>query len=352
MLGLAVPVTVVAATLVHVPLREASRPRLALARGLRLAHIAALVIAAALLLSRVTSTVGEDHDELLAAGDQLTLDHVRESVERHPLDYLGFGLAAQLMVKDNEAGAVRLLNHALVLHPTHPGLHRMAGRMLHNGQHETQAAIEYAAALRGTMTPRQLMREILGTFSDPRDAAMAIPTDYANVDVIVRTLDQWGRPDVSVAWLSNVLGEKPKDVRACEYLYAISVTTADLHAAETTARKCVELAPSHQTRYALARVLFQREAYPEVVQQLKDLPSWPGRISELVASWYLLCDSYEEMSKWDDAEHCLHLLDSRGLVAPDRRDEIAQRLDRVAKGRKAEGIAGPKPPKPFVLRFR
>jgi len=345
-------VTLVAATLVYVPLRETTRVRLLAARGLRAVHVVALVGAAALLLSEVTTTVGEDHDEMLAAGDQLTLDQVRASAHRHPLDYLSFGLAAQLMVKDNEAGAVKLLNHALVLHPTHPGLHRMAGRMLHNGQHDTQAAIEYAAALRGTLLPRQILREILGSFYDPRDAANAIPTDYGNVDTIVRSLEQWQRPEVSTAWLSNVLEQHPKDVRACELLYSISVNTGDLYAAQMTGKRCVELAPSHQTRFALARVLYEREAYPEVIHQLTDLPKWPGRVNELIAGWYLLCDSYEQLGKWDDAEHCLHQLDARGLVRPERREEITMRLERVGKGRKAEGLSGPKPPKPLVIRFR
>jgi O-antigen ligase len=352
LLGVAVPVTLVAATLAHVPLRETTRLRLLAARGLRVAHVAALVGAAALLLSDVTTSVGEDHDDLLAAGDQLTFEQVRAAAQRHPLDYLSFGLAAQLMVKDNEAGAVTLLNHALVLHPTHPGLHRMAGRMLHNNQHDTQAAIEYAAALRGTMLPRQILREILGSFYDPRDAANAIPTDYGNVDTIVRSLEQWQRPEVSTAWLSNVLEQRPKDVHACELLYSISVNTGDLYAAQMTGKRCVELAPSHQTRFALARVLYEREAYPEVIQQLSDLPKWPGRVNELIASWYLLCGSFEQLGKWDDAVHCLHQLDARGLVSPDRREEITARIERVEKGRKAEGLSGPKPPKPFVLRFR
>jgi tetratricopeptide (TPR) repeat protein len=351
MLGVAVPITVVVATLVYVPVRELPRNRVWIARGIRVGLIAALIGAAALLLSDLTTSVLEDHDALVDS-ETLTLDDIRVAAERHPLDYLDYGLAAQVLARQGDIHAVTTLNHSLVLHPTHPGLHRMAARILHATDHEHQAAIEYADALRGTQAPRMILDEIMGAFSDSEIAADAIPPDFANVDTIVRQLYQLGRPEVAIEWLTHVLELRPKDVHACELLYAISVNTGDLSGAETIGRHCVELAPSHQTRFGLARVLFQREAYVDAIQQLQDVSKWPGRVADIVAGWFMLCDSYEQLSRYDDAELCLHKLDARGLVVPEHHDDIQHRLDQIDKDRKHDTLSGPKATKPWIVWLR
>jgi hypothetical protein len=106
--------------------------------------------------------------------------------------------------------------------------------------------------------------------------------------------------------------------------------------------------PSHQRRIALARVLFERGAFAEVVQQLGDIPEWRGRIDEIASAWLLLCDAHEALQKWTDAVHCLRQLDGRNLVDPKRREEIPRRIERIEKARvKADLEAAP--PAPSVL---
>jgi len=186
---------------------------------------------------------------------------------------------------------------------------------------------------------------VIAALHDPEHVVAAIPSDYPNIDLVVRELRQLERPDLAAAWLARVLEGRPKEVRVCEYLYSISIEQGDLTAAEAAGRRCLAVIPSHPRRIALARVLFQRGAFQEVVQQLDDIPTWHGRIDEIASAWLLLCDARESLQRWTDAVHCLRQLDGRNLVDPQRREEITRRIDRIEKERvKADLEAEPSAP--------
>jgi O-antigen ligase len=330
--GVGVPAVAIAATLAYAPVREPGPGGVLRARLLRIAHIAALLAAAAALLSDATTSIDEDHQALADRTQTVTLDELAAPLERHPLDYYLYGLAADAMIRVTDPRAIRTLNHALELHPTHVGLHRMAARLLYYGSHDPQAAVEYAAAMRGMREPQLLLGEVLFALKDPELAARAIPTDLPQLDGIVRALIDHERTDVATVWLSQLLKQRPKDVHACGLLYSLSLRDGNLAAAEATGRHCVEIAPSRQTRYALARVLFQKGAYAEVIRQLYDVSRWTGRVDEISGAWMLLCDTYRELKAWNDAEHCLRRLDASGYVER-RRSEVTRRLEKIEAGR-------------------
>ncbi len=334
LLGVAVPLVAVAGTLAYTPVREPGPRGVLRARLLRLVHVAALAAAAAALLSDATTSVAEDHRALTGRPAPATLAELAAPLERHPLDYFLYGLAADAMIRDGDPRAVRTLNHALTLHPTHAGLHRMAARLLHRGGHHAQAALEYAAAMRGSRAPQALLREVVLAFPDPATAARAIPTDGEQIDVIVRALIQLERTDVAIVWLSQLLKLRPKDAHACELLYALSLRGGDLAAAEVTGRHCVEIAPSRQSRLALARVLFQKGAHGEVIRQLHDVSRWTGRVDEIGAAWLLLCDAHRALASWDEAVRCLRRLDASGYLER-RRADVAGRLEKIEADRAA-----------------
>lgn len=339
LLGVAVPAVAVAATLAHAPLRDAGPRALRRARALRLAHVLALAAAAAALASDATTSVDEDHQALAARGAPVTLAELAGPLARHPLDYYLYGKAAEAMIRDGDPRAIRTLNHALALHPTHPGLHRMAARLLHRGGHHAQAALEYAAAMRGTRAPDALLREVLRAFDDPEIAARAIPIDLPNGDVIVRALARLERIDVATIWLSRLLQVRPKDADACAHLYALSLRGGDLAASEAAGRHCVEIAPSRQSRLALARVLFKKGAYAETLRQLHDVARWTGRVEEIGAAWLLTCDAHRALARWDDAVRCLRRLDASGYLER-RRAELASRIER-SEAERAAAASGP-----------
>src|SRR5207253_343689 len=82
LLGLAVPVTIIASTVQLVPLRPADTS--GVLRLGRIALVALIAVMAVTLLLPGTRSLQEDHDDILAM-QQPTLDDVRPAIERHPL---------------------------------------------------------------------------------------------------------------------------------------------------------------------------------------------------------------------------------------------------------------------------
>lgn len=331
LLGLAVPITAIAATLVYVPLREVSTRVLPRLRVLRLATMVALVGAAIVLFLPITTSVAEDND-VLEHDPDLDMDDVRDAIARHPLNYYGYARAADLLLRTNDNKAIKMLNHALVLHPTHSGLHRMAGRVLHWAKRDWQAAIEYSAAIQGTTDPHNILAEVTEMLTDPEDAANAIPVDFQNTEQIVRTLEP-KHADIATRWLDRVLESRPRDLTACELLYDLSVAREDNAAAESAGRRCLDILPSHKSHLALAKILLANGKFAEVERQLAGVETWADGLVETKATgWMALCDAKIGLSRWDDAEHCLHRLDASGL-AMSRRSEIVTRLQRISEER-------------------
>jgi O-antigen ligase len=332
LLGVSVPALLVATTLLGGRLREA---RSIGVTGGRLALVAALAGAAVVLVLPVTRSLQEDHD-WLNAGDAATLADVHQVIERHPLDYLGFGEAATLMLQSGDPRAARLLNHALRLHPSHPGLHRLAARMFIASGRRSQGAVEYALALRGTLAPRNLIGEIVTLLPDAQLAAAAIPTERVNPQHILRALSALDRDDIAERWLQRMVLGPQRDLAMFDELYRLALARRDLPAAEQAAR--LRLAESHTnaSRILLARVMFKRESFDQVLKDLADVPSWKGRIDEQAEAWLLMCDAQIEKRAWDPALECLHKLDGAGLIEASRRFEIVKRFTIVNDHRAAE----------------
>ena len=339
LLGVAAPAVALAAIVTHVPVREATGRALAAARGVRALQVAALVAAAALLRSLLTTTIDEDHAAL--ARPDVTRAEVRGAIARHPLDYFGYAAAAQLAGRAGERDAIKLLNHALRLHPSHAGLHRTAARLLYREGHLAQAAVEYAAAVRGTPAPRALLEEIAGRL--PRElAAEAIPADTPALADTARLLEELGRGDVAVAWLARVLALRGPSMRACDLLYDLALRRRDVHAVARAAAPCAAYEPGPPRRLALARVTAEQGGHAAALDLLDDVERWPGRVEDKVAGWLLRCDALVALARWDDARRCLRRLEVTGYAGP-ARAELTHRLDQLELARRAAAEAAPPP---------
>jgi len=328
-LGLAAPCTVVAAALAYVPLREASPRRLAASRAMRLAHVAALGVGALLLATSATTLIGDDH---IALEDDPQI--ASAEVARHPFDYYGYARIAEVMARTSDANAVRFLNHALALHPTDPGLHLAAARMLYAAKHPEQAAIEYAAALPSARDQHRVLAEIARRFR-PDVAATAIPAEPDWVDAWLRILDEQQRDDIAIAWLERVALLQPHAIHACERLYELATRHSDLDAIGVLRQRCVDYQPSQEDRLSLSRVLHAKHDDARVLALLSDVESWQGRSDLKVDSWQLLCDAEIELAHYDDAKHCLRQLDSSGIAPPELSSKLAEKLERIDDAERA-----------------
>ena len=337
-LGLAAPVTAIAATLAYVPLREVAHVRAV--QGARAVLVLALVGGALLLFSDCTTTIDEDRRALR---ERPSLAAARAAIERHPLDYYNYAVAAEVLEQRRNAWGIRVLNHALVLHPTHPDLHRMAARMLYRQGSVTQSAIEYSAAMRSVSNPRQLLAEILARL--PREqAAAALPVDYLERDLLIKTITELGRADVAALWLERVLKLDPRDSHACERLVTLAQQGVE-SAAEIAGERCAEQLHDYQTRLVLAQMLARKQSHEEVIKVLADIEGWQSRVDDKIAAWLLVCDAHRALDHIDEAKRCLRRLDASPDMRMERRNEIIKRLEELNKptetGSAATGSAAP-----------
>jgi hypothetical protein len=332
LLGIAVPVTIVAATVVVVPLRETSKFRWL--RVQRWSLVLGLLAAAYVVMLPSARTLQEDHD-LLDASETPDQGVLLEVIQRHPLDYFAFGRSAEQMAETNDPRTVPFLNHALILHPSHPGLHRLAARLLAAADRKPQAAVEYGLALSGTIHPHLLLTEIVAVLPNAGDAANAIPVDYFAPQEILLSLEELKREDVSEHWLMRLLDAPTRDLKMTDELYDMAMLREDFDVAFHTATVRMRDAHTNTSRLMLARVEFAQHDYDAVQRELADVANWRGRIDEQGDAWLLVCDTHSARGEWEDALQCIHQVDGSGLMAA-RRDDIGKRLQDISDHRHAE----------------
>lgn len=334
LLGVAMPVVLIAATLLGVRLRESRAIGAKLARA---GVVAGLVGAAAVLLVPATRSASEDHDRLAEAPEPgPEMAELQDDMQRHPLDYLAYGEAAAVMLRTGDPRGSKFLNHALTLHPTHPGLHRLAARMLIATGRRSQAALEYALALRGTIAPAHLIAEVVTLLPEVELAAAAIPPDAPERGPILHALSEQNRDDVAERWLLRVIQGPQHDLDAIDGLYRLAMARGDLDVAEQAARRRLAESRTATSRIELARVMFKRRQYDQVLNDLADVSSWTGRLDQQAEAWLLVCDAHIEKHAWDPALQCLHKLDGSGIVPPANRAGVVQRLAIVDEHRTSE----------------
>lgn len=333
LLGLAVPMTIAAATLLIVPLRESSGSP-ARTRVIRGAVIAALVAVAVLVLQPAARSVQEDHDALLAK--PASLEDVHEVIERHPLDYFGYGHAASLLMRTNDPRAAKYLNHALVLHPTHPGLHHLVARILVATNRHSQAAVQYSLALKGSASPKKLLPEILVLLPDVDDAAAAIPLDIPRVGMMFRTLQELKRSDVAMRWLIRVIAQPQRDTAIVDRLYNLAMSKNAFDFAHQAAKVRMRISRTTTSRLMLAKVQARRGEQDLLLAGLADIATWRGRIDEKAEAWFLVCDVRIDRKQWDQAVECIHRLDGSGAVTQSQRTEVNKRLNFIKEQRTLE----------------
>jgi O-antigen ligase len=330
LLGLALPVIVVAATVMTVPLRETDW--LARTRAARAILVVALLAAALALTLSATRGVQEDHDDIIT-GDPPTAESLRAVIERHPLDYFGYGRMASMMARNNNGDAIGFLNHALALHPTHSGLHRLAARILINSGRHSQAAVEMSLAMNGSSAPHKVLEEIVAIFPDPAIAASAIPLDPRRAPLVLRSLKELKRDDIAMLWLVRVTRQPQRTTELTDKLYEMASDRRDLKIMKYAARMRLAIANTNTSRLMLAKAQFKAGEHTDLLRGLVDVAAWHGRIDEQMDAWLLVCDVHMERRTWDLALQCLHRIEGAGIVMAGRRELVASRIKKITEQR-------------------
>jgi hypothetical protein len=99
-----------------------------------------------------------------------------------------------------------------------------------------QAAVEYSLAMSAAATPHQLLTEIVTLIPNADDAAASIPVDYPNVDVLLHSLKELKRLDISEKWLAHVAQRPQHDLQIIDTLYDLAMSSNDYTLAKSTAQ--------------------------------------------------------------------------------------------------------------------
>ncbi len=343
LIGLAIPAVLLMSTLCHVPLRDAGASSVA-TRTRRIALASAILVAAVVVVTPIGRGVDEDRARLGAPG-QPELARSLAALRRHPLDFLSAGRAADAAFRSGDARAMRLLNHALALHPTLPGLHRLAARVLLAAGRPAQAALEYRLAAAASRAPRRMVEEIVASFADATMAAAALPVDHPNPFLISRPLGDLGRTDLIQRYYQAVLRAHPHQIEVARALYRIAMQGRDWELAEFAARTRHAHSPGLDARLDLAQVLARRGDHGGVIDLAAAAPaltSEPGRALRLLA-----CEAHAGLGAVAVAEACLREVAAAAstdaeLAGIDRRRRavVSGRLQPDAGGADAAAPAG------------
>jgi hypothetical protein len=356
--GLLIPVIAVAATVTYVPLHELGRNQLRRAIAARGAMIAAIALLVVLVVPPWGSTLIEDHDALVA-DDPPTVELAQAMMRKHPLDYFAPARAASALLARHDLAGMQYLNRALVLHPTHPGLHRLAARALAATGHPAQAQLEFRTAMRVSRDPTPVVGEIIQTFPgreldltvatipgwfpwgvdrtllatlpSAEMVAGALPDDYANLDLLTKTLTSWHRPDVTLRFLVRVTRHSAADVDTLDLLAHSALAVGDLAAAEDAARRRLKVAPGAESLVGLGQILVKRGELAEAEAALHGAPTAAGPPPRPFEAWLLLCDVQMQRKEWSVAEGCLQKLMGSPNLTSSMRRQVHGRLAIVAQ---------------------
>jgi O-antigen ligase/tetratricopeptide (TPR) repeat protein len=323
--GVAIPTTIVAATVLYVPLRESSRSRRqTLVRG---GAIAGAVGAALVAATPIGRTLDEDHAALRA--EPPTLAEARAAFERHPLDYVAAAALAKASGTDRERLAY--FNHALRLHPTHPGLHRAIARYLAATGRSSQAALEFRLALAGTDDPGVIVVEILAFFPATADAVAALPTEYRHWSAMVDALIRVQRNDVALAFLEKLIGAEGArpSLEVWRRMATLSEAAGNLALAERAAIALSKYEPSVAATVAVAELQVKQRAFDRAQETLARVTSEVPTTKGHVDAWVLSCEIHMAVADWPKAQACLDQTLQLAAVTMDLRRKIHGDLAKV-----------------------
>jgi O-antigen ligase len=338
--GLAVPMLVVLATLTYVPLVENGRTRSGRARLLRGGAVAALAVLVLLLMTPGGRTLHEDHNLLGEREEKLSAELGREVMARHPVDYLAVAYVAAALYAAGDLEARHLLNHALILHPTHPDLHRLAGRILLRSGKPGQALVEYRLAISATNNPVEVLRELVRRFPKPEEAILALPVDHLVPRRVARVLVDEEQTDLAVRYLVKVVESGPPEVPTLKLLAEVAGLRRDHAAHEMAARRLAEIEHSQEAYLSLARVLYEQKKSADAEKAVQRAIEKRGPLELEMEANLLLADIYIGAENWKRAREQLNAMREQSDLYLRARREVHRRLavveDAVGNARQAE----------------
>jgi tetratricopeptide (TPR) repeat protein len=268
--------------------------RLPATRGVAVAAVLAGVVLVALVPGRHTLAAAEEELAVLVRG-RAPLSEVqaraRLLIDRHPADYLLYGLVASAYAAGGKAHAgeaLAFVNRALYLRPMDAGAHRIAARALLALGRRSQAFLEYRLAY-ASGDRDVLVREALDQ-SRALEELQALTPDSPEVvaGLALALASRPGRQEQALAWLGwarERFEAAEGTVPLWETEARLRVVRGELEAAEALCAELERRAPEALGPQMLRAELLRAQGRgAEAVQLLERLkPRFPGRVELSVA---------------------------------------------------------------------
>jgi O-antigen ligase/tetratricopeptide (TPR) repeat protein len=233
-----------------------------------------LALAALVMIVAATPLARSATDDRSRIAGSDSLDAARRAFARHPSDALAAGELAQALFVKRDERAVAVVQRALHLRPSHPGLHRLAGRMLAVSQRPEQALIEMSLALRWADDPTAdgIISDVLAMKLPPERAARAFPAEIRQLWRIHTLLDRRGEHALALAFVSRVAERHPDDAGAQLHLAKAAAAAGQPTLAVTAGRAAMKLRPSPEAALVLARAAAATGDRANAIAVLRDAP--------------------------------------------------------------------------------
>ncbi|HEY3356477.1 MAG TPA: O-antigen ligase family protein, partial [Polyangia bacterium] len=242
-LGVAIPAAALAGML------AGSTPASALTEGRvprragrwTLAPLPVGILAVAGLALTSLGTWSERDAERLAAARRLPLpeltQHAEAAVRRHPADYLQYAVMGSHLAQRRDLTALRWLNRAMFLRPTHRGPHLIAARALRTAGHRDQALVEYRLALAGQLPGRErVVAELVAAYPRTDDLLAGVPESAAGSGELPAAWRAATRARQAEEVARRGFDQWPQDPALLHHLASLSLARQDLAAADWWAR--------------------------------------------------------------------------------------------------------------------
>jgi hypothetical protein len=161
----------------------------------------------------------------------------QELVARHPADWIAPLAMGQRLARAGDPEAMRWLNVAVTLNPTHPTPHLVAAELLARYGKKSQALLEYRTAILNTIEPLPIWKRVLARWPATDDLIAATPEDAHKL----YTLAYWirknqNRPRDAERILDKILTFAPRDVDTLRALAELAIEEGDVAKADGRVR--------------------------------------------------------------------------------------------------------------------
>jgi tetratricopeptide (TPR) repeat protein len=217
---------------------------------------AAAVAAAIAMLLMPTADVDAARLARLARDPSVSTERVLAEGERvrarHPADFYVTALVAERLARDMHPQAMRWLNDAILLNPTHPTLHVIAGELLARGGHKAQALLEFRRAVGLSAYGQKIWARVEARWPATQDLLAATPRTDRYLVQLMGYLAAKNRFADADAVASELLRLDPWHAHARRFAVQMALRQGKKDVAATRAKALLEVDRGPESRRVAA----------------------------------------------------------------------------------------------------